>query len=276
MVRWLLPIVLICSSSFAQKDNRKHQPKFTPSIFQVTPLNSPVKGPTAKFLLKTPPEFEVEKLKYKIKNAGKILEKDMPLQNINLVNGSNGKELHIPVSKLSPGFYQLHLTVVDKTGKKEHGFRSAFHEYVRFVIDESLQVPIPDPKKNDATIAGIDSDEDGIRDDVQRWINETYASQPNLKLAMKQYATAHQNVLITANNKDLNIQATYQTFNAISCAIGVTKSVNQGHEESERVLVKQLNSKERLITEKKADLNFHGQGGEVSSNWLSFCQFEVE
>ncbi|WP_408096153.1 hypothetical protein ACJVC5_14030 [Peredibacter sp. HCB2-198] len=32
-------------------------------------------------------------------------------------------------------------------------------------------VQMPDPVKNDATIAGVDSDNDGIRDDIQVWID---------------------------------------------------------------------------------------------------------
>ena len=34
--------------------------------------------------------------------------------------------------------------------------------------------PEPDPKINNATLLGIDSNNNGVRDDVERWIYKTY------------------------------------------------------------------------------------------------------
>lgn len=42
----------------------------------------------------------------------------------------------------------------------------------KFVDGDDLVPPMPDSDLNDETLAGVDSDGDGIRDDVEIWINE--------------------------------------------------------------------------------------------------------
>lgn len=38
--------------------------------------------------------------------------------------------------------------------------------------------PMPDPKQNNATVAGVDSDNNGIRDDLDRYIAEHFGNDP--------------------------------------------------------------------------------------------------
>jgi len=42
------------------------------------------------------------------------------------------------------------------------------------VINGHTLPPEPDPVKNNATLLGIDINDNGVRDDVERWIYETY------------------------------------------------------------------------------------------------------
>jgi hypothetical protein len=42
------------------------------------------------------------------------------------------------------------------------------------VIDGHVLPPEPDPKVNNATLLGIDSNNNGVRDDVERWIYSRY------------------------------------------------------------------------------------------------------
>jgi len=59
--------------------------------------------------------------------------------------------------------------------------------------------PEPDPKINNATVLGIDSNDNGVRDDVERWIILHYAQDPKYpktKTAIAlQYAWAAQKIL---------------------------------------------------------------------------------
>lgn len=262
-------------AAFADSDKeRKEQPKPL-SIFNVIPLNSPVKESIAKFLFKTPTGFEIDKVKYRIKNAGKIFDKDMPHQEINLVSGPQGNELHIPVSKLPPGFYRLYVLVVDKKDKKEQQFKSAYHDHVRFVIDETLQVPMPDSKKNEATVGGVDSDNDGIRDDVQRYINENYSSSLKTKLAAKQHARNMQSYLLTTADKEKSIVTIINALWSKSCLgaiVGDEKAANIGRE----IKGKYLNTKDRLYADMQGNQNFSGQAYEliVGEEQILKCEFD--
>ena len=156
--------IMLFFSVTAIADNnifKKHKKyKLNPDcIFDVIPLNSPVKESVAKFLVKTPDKFDIDEVTYQIRNSGKIFEKPRAHQRVNLVNGEEGKELRINISKLPPGFYQLHVKIRDRS-KKEHHFKTKFKDHAMFVVDSSLEVPMPDPKKNNATLLGIDSDND--------------------------------------------------------------------------------------------------------------------
>lgn len=259
--------------SFSALTDNKGKPEYhQPSVFEVVPLNSPVKESAAKFQLKLPTGFEVDKIQVKLKDAKDLFDrKKTKFENTSVSNNI----LSVSVSKLPPGFYRLYVKVWDKKNKGEHYFKSKHHDYVRFVIDESLQVPMPDPAKNNATVAGVDSDNDGIRDDIQRWINETYTSEPKAKLAMKQYATSYQLELTTVDNKEQSIQAIFNSTDADQCLKGMI-GLDSAIEARDKLIGRYLNTKARLAAEKKADLNFHGQGGVAPDNQLALCQFELE
>lgn len=264
----LLSIVLILFSLSAIADDknakrhRTHKPN-PHSIFDVIPLNSPVKESVARFLIKTPDRFDIDEVSYQVKNSGRIFEKPRAYQKINLVEGVEGKELRINVSKLPPGFYQLLVKVKDRS-RKEHQFKTKFKDHAMFVVDSSLQVPIPDPVKNNATLLGIDSDNDGIRDDVQRWINENLSNKPaELKLAFRQYAVAMQASLPTSNDKQASIQSSLQSSKAQGCLYRTGDESGLSGKEQEELRKKidfmYLNTRERIEAEIKADENFHGQ-----------------
>lgn len=246
------------------------------SVFDVIPLNSPVKESTAKFLLKTPSGFDIDEIKYKLKNANFRFEKDMPNKSIDLIDTQQGKELHIPISRLSPGFYKLYIKVKDRKNK-EHDFKTQYKDHVMFVIDQTLEVKIPDPKINNASLLGVDSDNDGIRDDVQRWINENFSNKPlELKLALKQYAIDLQSSLPTSNEKAQSIKASHATLKSQSCLSNIGKEIGiQKKERNEyriKIKIMYLNTKERIDAELKADENFHGQEVTILSKEES-CNF---
>lgn len=265
-------IVLMCTlysfTVFAEnKDNNHHQP----STFEVSPINSPVKGPTAKFSLKLPTGFEIDKIKVKLVNANDLKKDQRKFEEISVT----GNELFVGIPKLSPGFYRLYVKVWDKKNKSEHDFKTKFHDFVRFVIDESLQVPMPDPKKNDSTIAGVDSDGDGIRDDIQRFINEEYSSSMKAKIGAKQMATLIQLDLLTTANKEQSIIVSTNALWAMACLRGVVGS-RKASQISRDLRARFLNTKERLYANMKSNENFSGQAykGIVGIEQISKCNFD--
>lgn len=258
----LLVMILILFSAAAIADSkhvrRHHYYKPNPHcIFDVIPLNSPVKESVARFLIKTPERFDIDEVSYQVKNSGRIFEKPKGYQKIILVDGVDGKELRINVSKLPPGFYQLLVKIKDRS-RREHHFKTKFKDHAMFVIDSSLQVPIPDPKLNDKTVGGIDSDGDGIRDDIQRWINETYSSQPKVKMAMREIAMGRQLDLLSVANREQSIIVSKKVLDNDNCLYSIV-GIDTGANIVRELKSKLLNTKDRLYAEIKANANFSGQ-----------------
>lgn len=261
----LITFLLFTQLTYADQkkyDSKKYKPN-PDCIFDVIPLNSPVKESEARFLVKTPEKFEIDEVSYQIKNSGKIFEKPRGYQKIDLVSGPEGKEIRVNVSKLPPGFYQLLVKIKDK-GKKEHNFKTKFKDHAMFVIDQSLEVPMPDPKKNNATIAGIDSDNDGIRDDVQRWINEKMSNKPEkLKFAFKQYAIAVQLSITKSSEVDSSIPLILKTLKSQDCIYSIAEENNISDDEAERIrqeaMFIQFNTELRIKEKIKNSNQFHGK-----------------
>jgi len=245
-----LVCLLFSFSVFADKNKHHHQP----SVFEVIPLNSPVKGSTAKFSLKLPTGFEVDKVKVKLVNANDLKKDQKKFEDITVT----GNELNVGVSKLPPGFYRLYVKVWDKKNKAEHDFKTKFHDFVRFVIDESLQVPLPSEKENNKTLAGVDSDGDGIRDDIQRIINETFANKPNTKLAAKQLALAAQADLLQSIDVASTIIAMDKYSEALYCMDWVSPSATSQF--SKKLTTLMRNTELRIKKSLQADQFYHGQG----------------
>ncbi len=68
--------------------------------------------------------------------------------------------------------------------------------------DDILAELPPDPgKAGKQTLLGIDTDGDGLRDDIQRYIYFTYTDDDKLRLGLRQYATEFQGVLADADDR---------------------------------------------------------------------------
>lgn len=279
MLKFLSVLLLAMISISLFADNKKltkHRP-YTPNphcIFDVIPLNSPVKESVARFLIKTPEKFDIDEVFYKVKNSGRIFEKPKGFQKINLVDGPEGKELKINISKLPPGFYQLLVKIIDRK-KKEHFFKTKFKDHAMFVIDSSLQVPMPDPKKNNATVAGIDSDNDGIRDDIQRWINEEFNSQPKTKAAIRQVAIGRQLDLLSVNDIEKSKISGKKLLDNLTC-LGAIAGSDEGVKIDSALKAKLLNTKDRLYAEIKANANFSGQAWSYPIDEKALCNFNPD
>ncbi|MDX8396318.1 MAG: hypothetical protein R8K22_07895 [Mariprofundaceae bacterium] len=76
----------------------------------------------------------------------------------------------------------------------------------------------PDPgAAGKATLEGIDSDNDGVRDDVQRWIAITYPNSEKTRAALSQRTKIMQQVLIDAPDPVKSFSHARQMSRAMSC-----------------------------------------------------------
>ena len=81
--------------------------------------------------------------------------------------------------------------------------------------------PAPDQAENDATVAGIDKNNNGIRDDVELAIFKKYPNSAKIRAAELQYAMALQLMLTKVNNAETWIAAAKETSRGAAC-IGET------------------------------------------------------
>ncbi len=76
----------------------------------------------------------------------------------------------------------------------------------------------PDPgEAGKATLAGIDSDNDGVRDDVQRYIAINHPNSAKERVALTQYVKVVQNILLDANDKQKSVKHGEEMSRASEC-----------------------------------------------------------
>jgi hypothetical protein len=84
----------------------------------------------------------------------------------------------------------------------------------------------PDPgEAGKTTLAGIDSDNDGVRDDVQRWIALTYPNSAKTRAALRQLAVDYQNSILDVSSKAV-VESNFNIMRkSMACLRYVSRSV---------------------------------------------------
>lgn len=250
------------------------------SAFAVIPLNSPVKEGSAKFLLKTPSSFEIQQISYRLHNSTDLLEKNKTYSTTKLINGPKGKELHVPMSNYPSGFYKLYVKVKTTDKGKDQNYSSPYNDYVKFIFEkQNGEVPTPDPKLNDSTLLGIDTDNNGVRDDLQLWINKTYSTStyPSTNNALKQIARYYQLFLANAYNESEAMPYYIKALEGMQCLDWIKNNGYMIHKEIKSLA---LNTPERIKAYLKVDSYRVGKGIPESINRLEadeynhLCEFQ--
>ena len=84
---------------------------------------------------------------------------------------------------------------VDVSKERDHLRDLQAKEKEPKVFDGELEPRMPDDDENDKTVAGIDSNNNGLRDDVEIYINRRF-NEADFRRAYKQYAKAYQKWMI--------------------------------------------------------------------------------
>ena len=154
---------------------------------------------------------------------------------------------------------------------------------LKVLIDVSLQGLPPDPgEEGKVTVEGIDSDNDGVRDDIQRWIVLRYPNSEKTRTAFKQVAVDFQSTLLTANDKPASIEATRNFLRSRECVYHVlgasASNLTQIKLDLDQLRSVVLNTKLRSDAFMLSDKNFSGQvyrllpgGGKKDA-----CRFNVD
>lgn len=135
------------------------------------------------------------------------------------------------------------------------------------------------PNIQDETLLGIDADNDGVRDDMQEWVEQKFSENLNLKNGILQRLRYMQLELKNFNNKKLSIKYSKMISKSKACMGEVDTSLS-GNDRSEitvEILKRYYNTKERIQAFRKINENFHGQilTSFPRDEALSFCEFEI-
>ncbi|MFQ5779864.1 MAG: hypothetical protein ACE5HN_03645 [Nitrospiria bacterium] len=115
----------------------------------------------------------------------------------------------------------------------------------------------PDPgEAGKATLEGIDSDGDGVRDDVQRHIMLTYPDEPTRR-ALVQLAKAEQSFLISAHDKAKALNSASERSRAMECIFFVQP--DEAVEILRRMRAELLNTELRIRASIAADSLLGGE-----------------
>ncbi len=82
----------------------------------------------------------------------------------------------------------------------------------------------PDATTNNATLVGVDSNQNGIRDDVERAIYNKYKSTPKVAIAMLQYAKALQMEFTHVMNSETFVAVTQEESRGSVCILDNKKA----------------------------------------------------
>ncbi len=133
----------------------------------------------------------------------------------------------------------------------------------------------PDPgEAGKQTLAGVDSDHDGVRDDVQRYIAQTYSNSEKTRAALTQDAKVVQSELLDANSKQLSMQHSDEEDKAASCLnslVGLDNSI----EMQKKLEVTILNTDDRTRAYFKYDDQLGGEVFSLLPDDSSYCTFDV-
>ena len=253
----------------------------------VTPTDPVFNSPLIKFKLKTAEHIDIKEVRVYIMSDArppvKIKEKDFEVQKVAerewLLKMSHRE---VPAGKYSIDVMSPPSGLLGKLFNKNPVAKGS----TSFVVGKGPIVVFGDPQPphpgeaGEQTLLGIDSDKDGVRDDIEIWINERFEGQENLIKAMKQYAQTYQEGLKVAHDKEASIKATHDSFRAANCIrwiIGIDEETKIDKE----FMFNFLNTKERIKMKMAASKNFHGQGlpEDLSRNYDNkkiFCKFEIK
>ena len=257
----VLFLVLGANTAWAKskkKEEKKDHPK---SQVEVRVVNSPVSGNEAIFEIETPLVNEISKITYQLK-----AKKETRPRNADFViKDANKIELKVSTIYLKEGEYQIKFNLYKKKGKKEEQlFGKDQKHWLSFVVKKEIVVVDPG-EEGKKTLLGIDVDNNGVRDDVQIWINKNFDDDLFFNESLMSLARAYQYEFMNVDNIELSKAMTHKKMDAYKCALfrgkqsGLTK-VSQILAELKKQF---LNTKDRIQTSMKVSNNFHGEIVEV-------------
>lgn len=149
--------------------------------------------------------------------------------------------------------------------------------YLAIEILKEIELP-PDPgEAGKETLLGIDSDKDGVRDDIQRYIYITYPNEEKVRLALFQIARNYQELLPNSADPEISHENVKKLYCSRDCLAHI-KGIRTAIRITNAMKAEILNTKKRSL----AYLQFNNSlAGKTTSlpeyeDLIKCCPFSVD
>jgi hypothetical protein len=124
------------------------------------------------------------------------------------------------------------------------------------------------------TLMGKDDDKNGVRDDVDLFIENTFKGKLNV-LAAKQFAKYVTFGMVNYDSRLILEKNTDKVSKSIECFQSLNSNNKRAGLELKNILPVIMNNKERILADKKADKNLTGFMHLVKSFENNGCEFKI-
>ena len=134
----------------------------------------------------------------------------------------------------------------------------------------------PDPgSAGELTLLGIDSDNDGVRDDVQRYIEFTYPNSQRVRLALREIAKTYQLWYTVQDLSVYNVRSILdKAMRNLACLYSIV-GVNEGVKQSQLLFAEFTNNLDRYRARAKVERVLAGQAFDLPQVSNIVCAFHV-
>ena len=146
-----------------------------------------------------------------------------------------------------------------------------------WIVDGHVLPPEPDKVLNDSTLLGIDSNNNGVRDDVERWIYKTYKHPIERGIFMQ---SARANTLLLST-KPVHHKPNKYIRNVTSCQFYWIYEANPKpfdkydlYKHDDDVDTMQFNTIKRLVAKRKYELSLSGGVYSLPPTSKDKCEFD--
>lgn len=173
-----------------------------------------------------------------------------------------------------------------KKDKEKARAREILNEYIKSyvprIVDGNQEPPYPDPDENNKTLLGIDSDNDGIRDDLEAVINDFGKNKNERNLLRKIYRLYSERFRNTNPTKEEHLKNLDKFDTLFSCSLLVYESGVSEFNKHFRLLSKMvLDTPLRLSADNNFTMKFPYSNEGLTDTEIYFlgqciCGFKIE
>ncbi|SDU66649.1 hypothetical protein [Desulfobacula phenolica] len=150
--------------------------------------------------------------------------------------------------------------------------------YLTIEIVKDIDLPADPGNAGKETLLGIDSDNDGVRDDIQRYIYVTYPNEEKVRLSLTQIAKNYQELLPDSGDPEKAYENVKKLNRSRSCLYYIKNGIRGAKDIADALFAKILNTEERSLAYLEFSNNLAGKTLSLTpiKDRKSCCLFDVD